>query len=101
MRTKEAFEYKEEHEDMVLNYVSKVPASTTNITSKIKEHLFAKIHRKTVERLLENLKERGKIKKIKIGRTNLWQLWNQSACKKQKLVSFPEAAIYLLWKSGN
>lgn len=74
MKTKGAFGYREEHEDLVLKFVTKNPQTTPVITSKIKEGLFDKIHKSTVKRLLEKLKERGLIKKVKVGRVTLWQI---------------------------
>lgn len=72
MRKKGSFEYGEEHEDIVYKLVTDVPRTTNAITSEVKTHYFEKIHPKTVERLLENLRKKGRIKKFKSGRVCLW-----------------------------
>ena len=74
MRTKKSFEYGEEHEEVVYKFVSHIPRTTNYITILVKEKYFDKIHPNTVKRLLENLQKKGKIKKFKNGRVNLWQL---------------------------
>ena len=74
MRTKKSFEYKEEHEEIVYKFVSHTPKTTNSITISVKKGYFAKIHPNTVQRLLENLRKKGRIKKFKSGRVNLWQL---------------------------
>ena len=74
MRTKKSYEYGEEHEDIILKFVSNKPQTTKSITLSVKQSFFSKIHAHTVKRLLENLKERGKVKKLKVGQINLWQL---------------------------
>ena len=73
MRVKGSFEYGQDHEDIIYKLVREVPRTTNAITSEVRVHYFEKIHPKTVERLLENLRKKGKIKKFKSGRVNLWQ----------------------------
>ena len=74
MRTKKSFEYGEEHEEIVYKFVSHTPRTTNSIAVLVKEKCFDKIHPNTVQRLLENLQKKGRIKKFKSGRILLWQL---------------------------
>ena len=72
MRTKKAYEYREEAERILLTIVSDIPFTTHALTQEMRKQ-FEKISDVTVKRLLQNLWEKGKIKKIKIGRMVLWQ----------------------------
>ena len=74
MRTKESFEYGEEHEEIIYKFVNHIPRTTNSIAALVKEKYFAKIHPHTVQRLLENLQKVGRIKKFQTGRVSLWQL---------------------------
>ena len=74
MRTKKSFEYKEEHEEIVCKFVSHTPRTTNSITILVKKGYFGRIHPNTVQRLLENLQKKGRIKKFQTGRVSLWQL---------------------------
>ncbi len=74
MRTKEAFEYKKDAEEKILQFVSLDPKTTNDISKEVKEKFFSKIHPKTVERLLNNLQDQGKIKGNLVGRIKVWQL---------------------------
>lgn len=71
MRTKGAFEYKEDHEELLCEIIGKNP-KTTNLITKEFRKIFSKIDHKTVNRLLENLYKNSKIKKFQSGRINLW-----------------------------
>ena len=70
-RIKGAFEYNEDHEELLLRVIGKDPKTTNAITKEFKK-VFAKIDHKTVNRLLEKLFENSKIKKFKSGRITLW-----------------------------
>ena len=71
MRTKGAFEYNEDHEELLLRVVKEDPKTTNVITKEFKK-VFAKIDHRTVNRLLEKLFDNSKIKKFKSGRITLW-----------------------------
>ncbi len=71
MRVKGAYEYKEDHEELLLKVIGRDPKTTNAITKEFKK-VFAKIDYKTVNRLLEKLFENSKIKKFKSGRITLW-----------------------------
>ena len=71
MRTKGAFEYNEDHEELLLRVVKENPKTTNVITKEFKK-VFAKIDHRTVNRLLEKLFDNSKIKKFKSGRITLW-----------------------------
>ena len=70
-RIKGAFEYNEDHEEMLCKIIGKDPRTTNAITKEFKK-VFAKIDHRTVNRLLERLFENSKIKKFKSGRITLW-----------------------------
>lgn len=74
MRTKNSFEYTTKAEEIVLEYVNIYPQSTNAITNKLKSEVFKKIDYSTVRRLLETLRQTGKIKGFKIGKISLWNL---------------------------
>jgi predicted transcriptional regulator len=71
MRTKGAFGYDEEDENKLLEQVDVLPQTTNKIAEKFKG-VYAEIHYRTVERLLERLWRRGEVKKQEIGRITLW-----------------------------
>lgn len=73
MRKKGQFEYGEEHEDILYKLVTDIPRTTNAIALEVKATYFKKIDPKTVGRLLERLRKRGKIKKFKSGRITIWQ----------------------------
>lgn len=72
-RTKGAFEYTEDAEEFVLKCVGEKPQTTNAVSKLLREQYFKHIHPKTVERLLDNLQDQGKIKKYTVGRTKVWQ----------------------------
>ncbi len=74
MRTKESFEYGDEAETIVLGCVNSRPQTTNAITEIVKKDFFEKLHHGTTQRILESLKQKGKIKGSKMGRSYLWQL---------------------------
>ena len=69
-RTKNAFEYNEDHEELLCRLIGKDPKTTNAITKEFKK-VFAKIDHRTVNRLIEKLFENSKIKKFKSGRITL------------------------------
>ena len=71
MRTKGAFEYSEDHEELLWRIIGKDPKTTNAITKEFKK-VFAKIDHRTVNRLLEKLFDSSKIKKFKSGSITLW-----------------------------
>ena len=73
MRTKNAFEYDKEHREIVYKFVFQLPKTTNQITKEIKSQFFNKISHPTVNRLLDELYEIGKIKRFKAGKITLWQ----------------------------
>lgn len=73
-RTKGAYEYKEDAEEMIFSVVSNYPKSTNSIYKEVKKKFFSNIHHGTVKRLLENLRDKGKIKSFKVGRVIVWQI---------------------------
>jgi len=72
-RTQNSFEYKEYHEELIEKLVTETPKTTNAITLGAKEIYFKKIHNFTVNRLLNNLYDKGRIKKFSVGRIILWQ----------------------------
>ena len=70
-RTKNAFEYNEDHEELLCKLIGKDPKTTNAITKEFRK-VFSKIDHRTVSRLLEKLFENSKIKKFKSGRITLW-----------------------------
>lgn len=74
MRTTGSFEYSDEAENIVLGFVTARPQTTNAITGTVKSKFFEKLHHCTTKRILEGLKQKGKIKGFKMGRSYLWQL---------------------------
>ena len=72
MRKQGSYEYKEDAEEAVLQCVGTIPATTNAITNNAKKY-FGKIHHRTVRRLLHSLYAKGKVKKMIVGRIELWQ----------------------------
>lgn len=71
MRTNGAYEYKDEAEKIVFSCVTELPKTTFMITREA-QLVYNKIHFNTVKRLLDKLKDEGRIKGYKAGRYQLW-----------------------------
>jgi len=71
MKTKNAYSYRDTAEALILNIVTNIPKTTHRIQSEAQLY-FTKIHFATVKRLLNNLWKKGKVRKIEMGRYDLW-----------------------------
>lgn len=72
MRTRGSYEYGADHEELLHRIIDSIPKTTNAITKEFRK-IFSKVAYNTVERLLNNLYEGGKIKKFRSGRISLWQ----------------------------
>ena len=73
VRTKGTYEYTENQEKELLNFITADPQTTEKIKDKMRT-IYSSIHAHTVKRMLENLKMRGLIKGSQIGRVRIWRL---------------------------
>ncbi len=74
MRTKKSYEYTDRSMDIVLDYITIHPQTTNVIKNRLKNEVFRKIAYSTVKRLLERLRENGRVKGYKLGRIYIWTL---------------------------
>lgn len=74
MRKVGNYEYKEEAERIILSLVTQQPQTIMDITRIARTQFFAKIHPITVKRLLEKLKNDGKIRGKELGRCRTYYL---------------------------
>ena len=72
MRKKGDFEYGLDAEMALLSLITDRPKTTAQLAREMKDKFFSKIHYQTVQRLLNNLKRKGKVKWQDVGKMRLW-----------------------------